>query len=414
VDHIYPVAVRALRRLLLDRRDRVLAAALFVLGLAELVLGERYQGGPVWPGPTLAAFVEVAVLTLPLAVRRSRPLLSNAVVMGAVIVFSLAWGAVESTAGFLAMLVSVFSGTAYARRPSVVLAISVAALTVHNLEDPTVTSPVDWFWSAGFLAVAVLLGGAVRTRQLKIFALEQDADEMAREYDERVATATAEERAAIARELHDIVAHAVSVIVVQAQAGIRSVDDDPATTRMLLETIESTGRSAMDDLRRLLTLLSTTEGPVDPSPGLRQLCALVDGFRQAGVQVSMELPDPLPQLSAVADLAAYRIVQEALTNTVRHARGARANVQVRLYPTEVEVIVSDEVPARTDDPEGTVRTPVDVRATAGTGRGLIGMRERVRLAGGTLVECGPTGHGFRVHARLPVDDRDLAVAGTRT
>jgi signal transduction histidine kinase len=396
------VGVRELPDLLLRRRDPILAGALFLLGLAELAFGEHYQGGPVWPGPTAAALLEVALLTLPLAVRRSRPLLSNALVMGSVAVFSLAWGAVESTAGFLAMLVSVFSGTAYARRPWAALAISAGALAVHNLEDPTVKTPVDWFWSAGFLAVAVLLGGAVRTRQLRIVALEQDADDLAREYDERVAAATAEERAAIARELHDIVAHAVSVIVVHAQAGVRSVDDDPETTRMLLSTIESTGRSAMDDLRRLLTLLSSAEGPVDPSPGLRQLPALVEGFRQAGIDVTLEVPDPLPHLSDVADLAAYRLVQEALTNTVRHATGASASVGVVTRASEVEVVVSDDG-----------RGPGRAAGTSptGGGRGLIGMRERVTLAGGTLVECGPTDHGFRVRARLPVEDPSLHVVG---
>jgi signal transduction histidine kinase len=300
------------------------------------------------------------------------------------------------------MLVAVFSGTAYARRPSLVLVVAVVALTLHNLADPSVRTVADWFWSAGFLAVAVLLGGAVRSRQLRIVALEQDADTLARQYDERVAEATAAERAAIARELHDIVAHAVSVIVVQAQAGIRSADDDPVTTRMLLATIETTGRSALDDLRRLLQLLRADGEPVPASPGLHQLPALVDGFRRAGVSVSLHLPDHLPELSGVADLAAYRLVQEALTNTVRHTAGASARVEVVAHDASVEILVEDD--------GGASSSP----SLDGSGRGLIGMRERVALAGGDILETGPGERGFRVRARLPVGEGTparLEVAG---
>jgi signal transduction histidine kinase len=390
------VRVHLTRDLLLRYRDTVLAVALLVFGLAELAFGETYQGRPAWPGPPWAAVVEACLLTLPLAVRRSRPMFSCCLVFGSVAVFSIAFGAVESTAGFLAMLVAAFSGTAYARRPYVVLVVACVALALHNIADPSVRTVADWFWSAGFLAVAVLLGGAVRTRQLRIVTLERHADTLAREYDERVAEATAAERAAIARELHDIVAHAVSVIVVQAQAGIRSVDDDPGTTRMLLSTIETTGRSALDDLRRLLELLRAEGEPVPASPGLHQLTALVDGFRRAGVSVSLSLPEEFPHLSGVADLAAYRLVQEALTNTVRHAAGASVRVEVVVDQPSVEILVED-------DGHGSPPTSLD-----GSGRGLIGMRERVALAGGDLLESGPAPTGFRVRARLPVGEETLA------
>ncbi len=391
--------MRATTDLLVRRRDPLLAGALLVFGLAELLLHEHYQGRPAWPGPTAASIVEACLLTTPLCWRRSHATRSSLAVLATVAVWSPVFGAVEATAGFLALLVSVFSGTAYARRPALVLGVAALALALHNAADPSVRTVVDWFWSAGFLAVAVLLGGAVRTRQLRIVSLERDAGTLAREYDERVAAATTAERAAISRELHDIVAHAVSVIVVQAQAGSRSLDDDPETTRSLLSTIETTGRSALEDLRRMLRVLSDDGPAVDPAPGLATVAALVDGFRDAGVAVDLELPDGLPRLSGAADLAAYRLVQEALTNAVRHAPGAATRVKVRVEGATVEVVVED---AGRGGPA----------STTGAGRGLIGMRERVGLAGGALVEAGPTGHGFRVWARLPVETTSLEPLGT--
>jgi signal transduction histidine kinase len=377
---------------LLRHRDPLLAAAFLVYGMAELAAGGDYEGRPEWPGPWPLALLAVVLMTVPLAWRRSRATASCAVVFGTVTAYSLAIGAVEATSLFLAVLVSCFSGTAYARRPWLVVGMAAAAMAAHNAVDPAVHGVGDWFWSAGFVAVALLLGAAVRTRQIRIFSLERDAERREREYRERVAEATAAERAAIARELHDIVAHAVSVIVVQAQAGVRSVRDDPDTAERLLTTIETTGRSALDDLRRLLRLLSVEGETVDPSPGLAHLDGLVDRFRDAGLAVELVLPEPLPGLSTAADLAAYRLVQEALTNTVRHAPGSPARVVVTTNSAEVEVTVTDS---------GSHSPPHD---DLGTGRGLIGMRERVALAGGRLLECGPTGHGFRVRAALPLAD----------
>jgi signal transduction histidine kinase len=390
--------VRTAGGFLVRRRDPLLAAALLVFGLAELLLHERYQGRAAWPGPTWASVVEAVLLSVPLAWRRSRPSASSLVVLGTVAVWSPVFGAVEATAGFLSLLVAVFSGTAYSRRPSFVLGAAAAALALHNAADPSVRTVVDWFWSVGFLAVAVLLGGAVRTRQLRIVSLEQDADVLAREYDERVAAATAAERAAISHELHDIVAHSVSVIVVQAQAGSRAAEDDPALTRTLLETIETTGRTALADLRRLLRLLNDDEATVSPAPGLASVPALVDGFRGTGMSVGLTLPDGLPRLSGAADLAAYRLIQEGLTNAMRHAPGADATVRVTARTGTVEVVVEDD---------GAHRPVTDAPPPAGSGRGLIGMRERVSLAGGELLEIGRRGSGFRVRARLPVEEPRL-------
>jgi signal transduction histidine kinase len=377
------------------RRDLVLMVALFCFGLAELLLGETYQGSSAWPGPGWAGLLQVCWLTVPLAWRRSTPLGASLAVFAGVGVSSVVWGAAESTAAFLVIVVTMFSGIAYARRPGVVIGAATVALAVHNLNDPAVTRLADWFWSAGFVIVAGLLGAAQRSRQVRIVALQHDADVMAREYEARAAAATAAERAAIARELHDVVAHAVSVIVIHAQAGGRAVDDDdPATARLVLGTIEDTGRSALADLRRMLQLLDTTGPPLDPSPGLAHLHSLLDGFRTAGVSVTLELPDPLPTLSGSADLAAYRLVQEALTNVLRHAPGAHVTVRVTRSGAGIEVLVENDGRRGPAAP-----APVGDRP----GRGLIGMRERVSLAGGTLQDSGPTAGGFRIRAQLPVE-----------
>lgn len=388
----YPDRVDGLRRGLVSSRDELLAAGLLAFALAELLLGEDYQGRAAWAGPMWAGLLQVALLTVPLAWRRRAPLASSLSILVAVAASSLLWGAAESTAAFLSILLTVFSGTAHARRPRLVVLAASASLAVHNLRDPSVATVVDWFWSAGFLAVAVLLAIAVRTRQLRIVALQEDAEILSGEYDERVAAATAAERAAIARELHDVVAHAVSVIVIQAQAGSRAVEDDAATARELLNTIESTGRSALADLRRLLRLLSTDDPPVDPSPGLAHLDSLVAGFQGTGLEVSVLLPDPLPTLSGAADLAAYRLVQEALTNTLRHAAATRVSIRVAVQAAALEITVEDD--GQASHPSQT---------TDGSGRGLIGMRERVMMAGGSLLEACSTGHGFRVRAQLPRD-----------
>lgn len=386
---------RAVLTWLLRQRDPLLALGFCAFGEIELFSGVQYQGRPVWTGPLPVLVLVVGLLTLPLAWRRSRPMTASLTIFAVLTASSLAFEGSESTVVFLATLVTVFSGMAYTSRPWLVIAAALVAGVAHNATDPSIHGLADWIWSAGFIMIAMLLGGAVRNRQIRIVSLEQDATELARRHDEQVAEATAAERAAIARELHDIVAHAVSVIVVQAQAGSRALTDQPEVTAQCLDVIETTGRSALSDLRRLLHLLSAESAQVDPSPGLPNLTDLVDRFRQSGLDVRLDLPDPPPALSSAANLAAYRMVQEALTNTMRHSPGATAMVDVQVAGEVLDLSVQDD---------GTGPSPVE---QLGSGRGLIGMRERVALAGGRLVETGPTGAGFRVRAVLPLGAGDL-------
>lgn len=205
-----------------------------------------------------------------------------------------------------------------------------------------------------------------------------------------------DERARIARELHDVVAHSVSVIVVQAAAAGDVFDDRPDQVRSALGSIERAGREALAELRRLVAAVRPGDDlPSEPQPGLAHVSALAAQLRSAGLDVVVRedgQPFPLP---AGVDLSAYRIVQEALTNTLRHAHATTAEVTLRYAPGAVELDVVDDGRAANPRAAGA--------AGAGGGMGLVGMHERATMLGG-LLEAGPTAHGgFRVWARLPVD-----------
>jgi signal transduction histidine kinase len=207
--------------------------------------------------------------------------------------------------------------------------------------------------------------------------------------------AVAEERLRIARELHDVVAHSISVIAVQSGVGVHVADGQPAEARKALAAIQATSRTALDELRRLLGVLRQDDEPrggLAPTPGLADLDALLGQVVGAGLAVRLRVEGTRPAVPGGVDLCAYRIIQEALTNVVKHAGPAQAQVRVCYGDREVSVEV-------TDDGRG-VAAPAGT-GRAGAGHGLVGMRERVALFGGDL-KVGPRpGGGFRVAARLP-------------
>jgi signal transduction histidine kinase len=252
----------------------------------------------------------------------------------------------------------------------------------------------DAVWALGMLAIAFLIGRAVRTRHVRIDALQEEAAEREARHLQQVAAATAAERAAIARELHDIVAHAVSVVVIQAQAGARALPDRPHVAAETLTSLEESARSALVDLRRLLTVLGDDSNGRGAGPlgSLGQLAELARTFTGTGIDVTMRVPDSLPHLTPAAELAAYRVVQEALTNAARHARGSRVEVTLELD--------GDTLDLRIINSSG---TPAPVVAGLGAGRGLIGMRQRLDLVGGRLISAEPYDDGYQVHACIPVD-----------
>jgi signal transduction histidine kinase len=221
--------------------------------------------------------------------------------------------------------------------------------------------------------------------------LRSRTEQLERERREREREAVAEERARIARELHDVVAHSVSVMVVQAGAARRVLARDPGRSVEALGAVEATGREALAEMRRLLGILRPAATDRAPTPSLSDLDALAERFRAAGLHVELDVagePGPLP---AGVDLCAYRVVQEALTNAVKHAGTGRARVAVRWEADSVEVEVANRSGRR---------TPAALAGTSG-GHGLMGMRERVALCGGELEAGAADRDRFVVRARLP-------------
>jgi signal transduction histidine kinase len=231
----------------------------------------------------------------------------------------------------------------------------------------------------------------MRVRRRHEVQLEDRARVLERERDEKARVAAEEERARIARELHDVVAHSVGVIVVQAGAERMALAAEAERTRDVLQAIEATGREALAEMRRLLGMLRKDDAELTlaPQPSLRQVDALVRQMAEAGLPVELEIEgDPVP-LPPGVDLSAYRIVQEALTNALKHAGAARARVAITYGRDEIGLEVSDDGGGPT-------------LAAAPDGHGLVGMRERVALYGGELKSGRGSAGGFVVRARLPV------------
>lgn len=255
----------------------------------------------------------------------------------------------------------------------------------------TVAAPVT-----GLALLAVAVGTSVRNRRLHLAGFVATANALARDQDQRARLAQAAERARIAREMHDVVAHSVSVMVTLGGGARAALDQAPDGARAALDELVRTGQQALGDMRRVLGVLheeAADAGPLAPQPGLDDLAALVERFRTAGLQVRTTAPADgrLARLDPGLQLAVFRLVQEALTNTLRHAPGT-ADVEVALHetPHHVEVVVADRGPAPDAAPP----------SAPGSRRGLVGMRERVAVFGGT-VEAGPCGPGWRVRAVLP-------------
>jgi signal transduction histidine kinase len=347
------------------------------------------EGSRWWVAPLML------VPSVSLLWRRSRPLATTVGVWVPIALHALFTGmGGEGLYIVWPAWVSLYALAAYGTRRQLILGLAVAAVSlfVHDWNDPRAwRAGAEAAWSAAWwdllLFVAPLVGGLVAgTRRTRALAAEKALVEA------EARAAVAEERARIARELHDVVTHHINLVVLQAMAASGTLDRDPERVREPLRVIEASGREALTEMRRLLGVLrdDDTERPLAPQPGVEDVEGLVGAARTAGLSVGLAVTGTPRHLPAGLALTVYRIVQESLTNAARYAAGSRVGVSLRYDPESVEVAVVDDGGAH------------DEHAASGGGRGLLGMRERVAVFAGTL-ETGPSPDGgFAVHARLPL------------
>jgi signal transduction histidine kinase len=363
-----------------------------VILVAAVSLVEIWLGSV--PGLRLVLVPSVLLWSLPLLLRFRFPFAAPVVCFVVQMLSTFAGDAVGGVlTAYAALLLTFWAVGAHNRRPQALAgaAIGFATIAVATERDLRIDSG-EMLSAIVTGAVLTLVAYAVQGRERKAAELEQRAEHLERERDQHERAAVAEERTRIARELHDVIAHCVSVMTVQAGAARLLLADDPQRAVEPLLSVEETGRQALVEMRRLLEILrrDTTETGLAPEPGLAELRTLVESCEDAGLPVELAVfGKPETALTPGVDLAAYRVVQEALTNAIKHAGPARAWVTIRHTGQALELEIGDDGRA----------TPTN----GDHGHGLLGMRERLALYGGDL-EAGPrTGGGYAVRARFPIE-----------
>ena len=368
-----------------------------VLDLALVAAVAAITEANVWrfnsvAGPKWLTAALPLLWALPLAFRRNRPLLVACLVVSGVVVQALASG--NSAEGFeliIAAGVAAYSVAAYSERQGALLGLGafVVGYGIYAFEDRNIRSGrTSELWAGAFFGVGLLaawLAGIYVRSGRERTALEA----LAAEHQRLAAEAVAEERSRLARELHDIVSHNLSVVVLQA-GGARA--QGKQTLEPALEKIEQSSREALVEMRRLLGVLRQDEGDasIGPQPGLAQIESLAEAVRAAGLQVELTFKGAREALPPALELSVYRIVQEALTNTLKHAGATRAAISICCDRDAVSVDVVDD---------GVGHSDIE---TTGAGHGLIGMRERVTLFGGELHAAPRPEGGYAVSATLPL------------
>jgi signal transduction histidine kinase len=377
---------RSLDRRVLDATVAVLLLVVTVIPLAtrSLVAGQRPSD--IW------AYLLAVALCVPFVFHRRFPVAAITVACCALVLYAV--GRYNAYPG-LPIFVLVAGVSLHSTRRRALLAAGLAAVALSVavwLQPERVATASTWVASLLAVAVAWLWGENLRNRRARWAAMEERARRLEAEREERDRQAVTDERLRIARELHDVVAHSMSVIAVQSGVANHVIDSRPAQARQALATIEATSRSALVELRRLLGVLRQGDDPVaslEPNPGMAEIGRLADQIRSAGVEVELKIEGEPGELPPGVDLSAFRIAQEGLTNVLKHGGGV-ARVLVRYSPGAVAVEIADDGRAGTDG------APAE-----GTGHGLIGMRERVAVFGGQLTAGPVPGGGYRMAARLP-------------
>jgi signal transduction histidine kinase len=346
-----------------------------------------------------ASLIVLAVLAaVALLGTRDAPFVAPLVVAGALagVLTINSEAAYEMESPFLALLFLAWTLGTYNERTRALLGLVVCELLGiwANVQFADESVPADYFFIALFVGVAWTTGYALSRRSAQARQMAARGGEIELERDHITATekAVAEERQRIARELHDVIAHSVSVMTVQAGAVRRLLRPEQEKEREALQAVESTGRQALTEMRRLVGLLREqgTMPEFSPQPGLGTIDSLLDGVRAAGLPVELEVAGAPHELPPGVDLAAYRVVQEALTNALKYAGPAHAWVEVAWGDDQLELTIAND--GRSDD------------GATGGGQGLDGMRERVSLYGGEIASGPREGGGYVVRARLPIGE----------
>ncbi len=375
--------------------DIGLAAVFTTVAQVQLFVpnDDGYVGGPI-----ALNVVVMALTTVPLAMRRLRPRTTVVVMFSAQILVSLVsphtvtfWGTL------LPVAIAIYSAARWSppRTALPLLVLPVLFMPTYGIHMPEFRGWEDYAFMTVVVAAAWGAGQVIASLTDQRRRLDRALVELTEQRDQQRQQALLEERARIAREMHDVVAHGVSVMVVQAGAARMDLDESTDDARASLLSVEATGREVLAELRRTVSLLRSPHeaAPVaQPSPGLADLPDLVDSMRAAGLQVQLDLHD-VPAADPGRQLVVYRVVQEALTNTLRHAGPTRVDVRIG-GDRDLTVEICDSGP-----PPG---QGVSSSGTRGGGNGLVGMRERIALYGGRF-HAGPDGAGYVVRAAIPAE-----------
>ena len=356
--------------------DAAVAVALGVVAVIGALVGSG------WRGPVPLNAVCVVAVAAALWWRRRLPLAVLAFTAAVFSGLALAFGSSDSPTGFFLLIVVAYSAGAYASNLWVAAALLAVLATVHDLREHQVTSFGNAVYLFVVLGLVFLFGLGMRARQARTAEVERERDMVAE-------LAVQDERRRIARELHDIISHSLGVLVLQAGAAEQALERDPQRAREVLRSIRATGQEAIAEMGTLLSLArSEAESSRQPQPSLADLGQLLTRTREAGLSVELETHGEPYELPAPLALSAYRIVQEGLTNALKHAGNASARVIVRYDPHQLEVEVIDD---GTGSANG-----------SGSRRGLAGIGERVAVFGGRF-EAGPRADGgWQIRAALPL------------
>ncbi|MFD8548913.1 sensor histidine kinase [Streptomyces sp. NPDC059649] len=398
--------------------DAALAVAVFVCILFGAVADPHRVHGPrIVPHELTATTVVLAALACaPLVLRRRQPRTVLAVTGTLTLVELIAGASTPRAPVAVAAVIALYTVASRTDRPTTwrIGALTVVVLTASAM----LYGPRPWYAqeNLGIFAwtgMAAAAGDAVRSRRAFVDAIRERAERAERTREEEARRRVAEERLRIARELHDVVAHHIALVNVQAGVASHVMDNRPDQAKQALAHVREASRSALEELRATVGLLRQSDdpkAPTEPAPGLGVLDQLVDGFVRAGLPVELEVPEAPGPLPASVDLTAYRVVQEALTNVHKHAgEGARATIRIAHHASALTVTVLDDgagTPGaprqRSADRPGPRPGGTDGPEENGGGHGLIGMRERVYALGGTIVTGPRAAGGFQVRVTLPL------------